>query len=122
MDQEVFRDDIPAGEFRYFGQYFEQHHYDEYDGQTYIDRCAIYPDGSKIVMFGSMYEIKCSHSNTEMKNQTPTYSGDKVCADCGILLEKGITSVAENEYIPGLYLAGSNYTKLLYTWDELIAG
>ena len=32
---------------------------------------------------------KCSHENTELQNQTDTYSGDLICLDCGEIVDVG---------------------------------
>ena len=95
MDEEPYVYEIPVGEFKYFDEYFEDHFYDEYDGQTYIDRCAVYPNGLKIINFGSVYKIDCQHLNTEIRNKTEDYTGDTYCKDCGVLLEKGMYLTGE---------------------------
>lgn len=89
MGENVQSNETPAGEFKYFDQHFEDHHYDEEDGQTYITRYAIYPDGSKIIIGSDVFVVNCMHPNTEIKNNNKYYTGDKVCSDCGAIIEKG---------------------------------
>ena len=98
MDEEPYVYEIPVGEFKYFDEYFEDHYYDEYDGQTYIDRCAVYPNGLKIINFGSVYKIDCQHLNTEIRNKEEYYTGDTYCKDCGILIEKGKYQYPDSYY------------------------
>ena len=38
---------------------------------------------------GSVTEPKCSHENTELRNETSSYTGDIYCADCNILISYG---------------------------------
>ena len=115
MGEEAQRDELPAGNFKYFNQYIEEHYYDEYDGQTYIDRYAIYPDGSKIILWNGVYEMSCMHQNTIIKNKADYYTGDKHCADCDELLEKGYWLDQET---PALYDENGNVIK---TWEQLLA-
>ena len=49
----------------------------------------IYPDGTKIVYDGILFEIGCAHLNTEIRNQSNSYTGDIYCTDCNKLITEG---------------------------------
>ena len=62
----------------------------------------------------------CQHNNTEIKNKTMTYTGDKVCKNCGTCIESGITLIAKELTIQGdvnrmtiTYIDG-------WTWNDFI--
>ena len=87
--EENYSWDMSAGEFKYFDEHFEEHYYDDYDGQTYIDRHAVYPDGTKIINYGNVYVLACTHPETEIRNKTDNYTGDTYCKVCNKLIERG---------------------------------
>lgn len=70
---------FPAGTFVYKERYIE------FSGEN----CAVYPDGTKIALGDILLEIGCPHKNTELRNESETYTGDEYCKDCGKLLNKG---------------------------------
>ena len=87
--EEDYSWDIATGVFKYFDEHFEEHYYDDYDGQTYIERQAVYPNGTKIISYGNVYVLACTHPETEIRNKTDNYTGDTYCKVCNKLLEKG---------------------------------
>ena len=71
--------DIPIGSITYQERTF-----------TAFDTvCAVYPDGTMVMIDGLVLEIGCPHTNTELRNESGTYTGDTYCVDCGKLLIKG---------------------------------
>ena len=77
-----------ANTFKYCDKYFTEDWYYK-DGTIETYRYAIYPDGSKVIIWGEVYTLTCDHLNTELRDAASDYSGDSYCLDCGMLLERG---------------------------------
>ena len=64
----------------------------EYKERTFLfgeDLVPVHPDGTKFVLDGYVFRIGCAHLNTEIRNESDTYTGDTYCTDCGKLVQKG---------------------------------
>ena len=122
-----YQDNIPAGRLTYYDEYFTARFYDEETQETLFERSAIYPDATKIILGNDIFHLNCPHDETEVRNQSATYSGDTYCKDCDALLQEGdyIGNFQPGLYQPGtiaLYLQDNNIdleNRRLATWKEL---